>query len=363
MLDADLVTRALDAAASGMLLVDGSETIVMANRTAAEMFGYPRETLVGMQIAELLPRRLRTDHAELRAAFVDTPTARDLARRRTVNARRSDGVEFPVEIGLTPIETDAGPFVMSTILDITERVEVEREMQIAMEDLEHRVQELMHFSYSASHDLKAPLTTIQGLARAITEDIDAGDTEEAQRNVGRIAAIARNLGELVEKLLGHALSDRADLRTEVISLREVRSTLLEQFARPAVEAGVELTIEFPEADVHVDATRFMQALVNLVSNGIRFMDAQKDRRFVQVRGQLDAASLVIEVEDNGRGIPTRYHDQVFGTFRRFHPEVKSGSGLGLALVYKHVKRMSGDITFMSSEQGTTFRIAIPRGRG
>ena len=122
--------RVVEAAPSGMVMVDRTGAIVMVNAQAERMFGYSRQELLGHSVEILVPPRSRADHPELREAFRRTPQARPMGAGRELHAVKKDGSEFPVEIGLTPIETDEGTMVLSAIVDITERKAAEAALKI-----------------------------------------------------------------------------------------------------------------------------------------------------------------------------------------------------------------------------------------
>ena len=171
---------AVDAAPNAMVMVDAGGKIVMVNTETETLFGYTREELIGCGVEILIPQRYREAHPAYRLDFMREPLARSMGVGRDLYGVRKDGSEFPVEIGLNPIETERGTLVLSAIIDITHRKQVDAEIKRLNLDLERGVAartieltvanaELESFSYSVAHDLRAPLRQIAGFSRIVLD--------------------------------------------------------------------------------------------------------------------------------------------------------------------------------------------------
>ena len=223
-----------------------------------------------------------------------------------------------------------------------------------------RANELEQFAYRSSHDLKAPLTTVKRLASFIDLDLKAGEIDEARLNVGKIHAQVERLERLVVDVLALA---RADLKTEATVPMNPRSEL--EGIREALRAllddnDVALSFEGDlDAPILCQRTRVVQVLENLISNGVKYCDPNRDARFVIVSVSVDAKNAAFVVRDNGLGIPEDCQHRIFERFSRFHPHNADGSGLGMALVERHVQFLGGKVTFETSNRGSTFRVSIP----
>ena len=351
-----------DAATNGLLMSDLSGKIVLANEMACSMFGYQREELIGQPVELLIPERYRPKHHVYRDSYASSPESRDMGTGRDLFARRKDGSEFPVQIGLTPLHSHDRRFIVSTVNDITARKSVEAEIRAKNQELSRLNEELLSFAYSVSHDLKAPLLSIRGLADIAKEDLASANPDEARASLTLINDEAKGLAELIERVLDLAKSDHTeDSRTEV-DLGDAVAQVLVMLEPLARQQGVRLASKVDSGMVVVtQPDRLQQVLENLVANGIKYSDSSKDERFVEISAEREESGVEVLVQDNGIGIPADCHDRVFGMFRRFHGQRADGSGLGLALVKKHVERLCGEIDFESSPSGTCFRVRLPGG--
>jgi signal transduction histidine kinase len=289
--------------------------------------------------------------------------ARQMAMERELFGRHKEGREIPVEIGLTPISGHDGHFIMATIIDITERKQSEARIRAQNEQLLRLNEDLTQFAYSASHDLKAPLATIQGLLNFALQDIDKGDLDEVITNLRRAHDMSTELATRVEDVLGLAKADQMEELWQQVNLSGILSKIKERFVQHMCEHDVAVQVELHGIDfLHTEPTRFTQIMENLISNGIKYASPNQGQRFVRVETRKISDHIQITVSDNGIGIPQNRHHDVFKMFKRFAKN-NHGSGLGLALVKKHVDFFKGHIEFNSSENGTQFIIQIPNVEG
>ena len=355
------VRRAIDAASSAMVMVNEHGVIELINERTQSLFGYASGELIGEKIETLVPKRYRRKHTVYRASYQNTRDRRDMGAGRDLYGRAKDGTEFPVEIGLTPIDGPQGRLIMATVIDITERKLHEKNMQRKNRELQQLNNELKEFAYSASHDLKAPLTSIAGILDFCESDLAAGDLEEVRQNLQRIRSLSGRLAGRIEAMLSLARADAAEGGEGEVVLREVVAEIWQGLHEPA-EPEVQLTTDYRHAEpLRTVPARLSVILENLLSNAIKYRDRAKPESRVQVASWDEGDSLRIAVQDNGIGIPEAFHEKIFEVFGRVSDTDQPGSGLGLALARKNVRHMGGDITVQNSEEGTTFIITLPRG--
>ena len=350
----DHFRTAVEAAPNAMVMIDSAGKIVLINGQTEAIFGYTRHELVGQSIEVLVPDEMRARHRTLVTGFMATPGPRPMGFGRDLVARHKDGRRFPVEIGLRPIRGQNGDYMISSIVDISERVRVR-------EQLMQRNDELEQFAYRTSHDLRAPLLSVNGLAEFIIEDIAENNPTEAAANAGKILSLSARLSELVEGILALTRADHVDEARVEIDLESLLDGTREKLQVAIRDNGVR--VEFlPTHTVPLLAqpTRVAQIIDNLVSNAVRYADPDKAERRVTMRSAANTERFLLTIEDNGIGIPEHRHTEVFGIFKRFHANRVPGSGLGLHLVKRHVQRLGGTITFESSPAGTCFHVSLPQ---
>ena len=351
--------RALDAAFTGMILVDPDRMILLANRVACEMFGYPADGLIGQRLELLLPERYHRRHPVFVTSFIHARERREMARGRVALAVRRDGSEFPVQVGLTPIETEDGILVMSSIQDMTETRDAAERIRQQNKSLSRLNEELTQYAYSASHDLKAPLTTLTGLLRFVEKDIETGDLEEAMSNVLGALALAERQTERVERLMSLLGTQQTGLEPEDVCVERLVEELWADVT-DGVDPAPVLSVRLGHTDpFRTDRARLTAILDSLLSNTVRFADWAKPEQTVCVCSVRMGDGIQLSVADNGIGIPTGKHEEVFKLFRRFNSSTAQGSGLGLALARKHAEQLGGEISFETSSKGTVFTLVLP----
>jgi len=349
--------RAMDAAASAMVMVDEQGDIVFVNKAASFLFGYEEEDLLGHPVEMLVPDEFRRAHPVYTASYMNNSSVRRMGLGRDLFARHQTGHLFPVEIVLTPVDSADGKLVMSTIVDRTERVAAIEEVARKSAELAALNVELSHFAYSASHDLKAPLSTITGLVKLCIEDMDNGSVDEARQILNKVMDISHRSASKVEGVLRIARAGREDVPIEPIELEPTIQEIWLDLTGGESETQLLMDLKH-KTPIMTELPTLKVILENLFSNALRYMDADKPEHIVIVKSAKSPEGVKISISDNGIGIPKDNVDKVFEMFKKL--DVRSGDGLGLSLVQKQIDRLGGTIMLTSTEgEGTEFIFTLP----
>lgn len=253
--------------------------------------------------------------------------------------------------------------IQEDFLNLENSKELQAIVDTQTASLQQANDELAQFAYRASHDLKSPLSGAKSLAQFVIQDIQTGDTEEASNNAKIIYQQMEKLEALVVDILSLAKADISSEDTTPIDFTQLMIDMKERLAwlmndNPCtLETNINLS-----KPITSDKARFAQIIENVISNGLKYYDKDKPSPYVKCDIFDTSDTLTIIVSDNGIGIPEKHQAEVFDMFKRFHVEKSTGSGLGMALVKKHVEYLNGDISFTSSKDGTVFTITIPMGK-
>jgi PAS domain S-box-containing protein len=292
--------------------------------------------------------------------------------RREMRLRRQDGEYRWALNSATPRVSPTGEFLgyIGSVLDITELKRAEEEMRRFNQQLERRVQErtaalleankeLESFSYSVSHDLRAPLRHIMGFAQLLESRSKESLDATARRHVKTIAEAARQGGKLVDDLLEFSRMGRAELKKARVCLRDVVAEVQRELAPEAEGRKVQWRVEaLPE--VQADPALLRLVFKNLLSNALKY-SRTREEAVIEVWAREGEGELEVAVRDNGVGFEMQYVDKLFGVFQRLHrPEQFEGTGIGLANVRRIVARHGGR-TWAEGEvgQGATFHFTLP----
>jgi PAS domain S-box-containing protein len=375
----------LEAAPDAMLGIDRQGRICMVNTRAEEMFQYHRDDLLGQPVEILVPEAYRDVHVRHRRGYQDNPQPGPMVQGRDLRARRKDGYLFPVEVTLSTLDTEDGAVVCAAVRDISERQAAQRSIEslnlqlLALnEGLERRVAErtaqlqaqaeqlwvanaeLESFSYSVSHDLRAPLRSIAGFARIFATQYGPGLDDAARRYLDRIETGAVQMGQLIDGLLAFARLQRLEMTSQILELAPLVRDVWDTLAEARQERTVELRCPDLPA-VYGDPRLIRHVLANLLENAIKYTRKQPMGQVEVGYQEVTGSEVTLFVRDNGTGFDMQYAGKLFQVFQRLHRvDEFEGTGIGLALVARIIRRHGGRIWAVAApDKGATFYFTLP----
>ena len=357
----------IDTAYDAFISIDADGMVIDWNEAAQKMFGWSRDESLGRELTHLIvPPQHRAAHERgiRRSANSDCKDSKFLNRRVELTALRRGGAEFPIQMTIWPLGAGPTRSYNAFISDITERVEAERnihglhtELIANALQLEQSNKELEAFSYTISHDLRAPLRHIDGYARMLQEDAADKLDGETRRYLDEISESARRMGSLIDDLLAFSRLGRKPLQLTSINMR----SLIEHVLKGDFETaqGLVHIDELPGAQG--DPILLRQVWTNLISNAIKYSSPRGAAARIEIRGEHDDLFVRYRISDNGVGFDMRYVDKLFGVFQRLHPDDEfDGTGVGLAIAQRIVMRHGGTIIAEAeSGVGATFTFTLP----
>jgi PAS domain S-box-containing protein len=388
----------------GILISSRHGRILLVNPRCCEMFGYTQNELMNLEVESLIPREKRERHVQHREEYKKKPTNRGMGKNMTLHGLRKDNSIFPVEISLSHYESDGETFVVAFIIDISERINFQENLermnhalkqlnenlekkveertlvlQEALNDLEKSRDELeqswrkekeLHemksrFVSMASHEFRTPLTTILSsvslLAKYTEDNQEELRIKHIQRIKNSVFTLTDNLNDVLS--LGKLDEGKVEVQIEEIDLNEFCKVCLEDIDS-LLKPNQKFEIQIPNnLYCKADSALLHRALINLISNAIKF-SFEGEAIFVKARirqSLSDYSVVAISVSNMGIGIPVEEQEKLFDRFYRAKNAVNvEGTGLGLSIVKRCCELMGADIEWQSEEnKETVFTLLIP----
>jgi PAS domain S-box-containing protein len=358
----------LETVPDAMVVVDRHGRIVMVNSQTERLFGYHREQLLGLPVEVLVPERYRGSHSEHREGYSAAPTVRPMGAAQELYGRRKDGSEFPVEISLSPVETEQGILVASAIRDITDRKRAEAQRaslireHAARAEAEAANRAKDEFLAMLSHELRNPLGAVLSAVALLDKIGEPADPAIKARAI--IRRQAQRLSRLLDDLLDVARlqTGKILLTTQHLDVGELVRRCLGTLRASGSLDHHDVAADCEQVWVEADATRMEQVFDNLMLNALKFTP---EHGSVRVRVYGDGSDAVLRVSDSGVGMSHDLVAKVFELFTQGPPEKsrrEGGLGIGLAVVRRLVEQHGGRVEAHSDGpgRGSTFLVRLPR---
>jgi PAS domain S-box-containing protein len=341
--------------------------ITDANDKFLEMVGYTRAELEAGQIdwLSMTPPEYRhlddASVAELMATGVNkAPFEKEYIRK--------DGTRMPIALAGAMLDEERVNGV-AFVLDIAERKRMEEQLRSHRDELEQRVRartaeleasnrELEAFSYSVSHDLRAPLRAVDGFTRILADDYAPQLDAEGQRLCSIIHENTGKMGRLIDDLLAFSRLGRAEMSLSRVDMETLAGSVFHELTTPESRARIDLHVG-PLPRALADPTLMRQVWTNLLSNAIKF-SSKRERAVIRVSARQSGGETIYAVQDNGAGFDMQYVGKLFGVFQRLHSTREfEGTGVGLALVQRVIRRHGGRVWAEGeTDRGADFYFAL-----
>jgi PAS domain S-box-containing protein len=347
-----------ETANDAIVSADSQGNIAYFNRAAERIFGYFSKEIVGQPLTVLMPERFRNLHRQGIDRFLRTGEARVIGKTVELVGRRRDDTEFPLELSLSSCKTSDGIFFTGILSDITERKLTEQETFIRTAQLEAANEELDAFSYSVSHDLRAPLRSIDGFSQALLEDGADRLDDRGKEHLHRIRAATQRMGLLIDDLLNLSRVTRAEIHPGTLDISALARSIAAELQKTQPERRMEFRIE-DGLETTADARLLRVVLENLLGNAWKFTSKHPSARIEFGETHLNGARAYF-VRDDGAGFDPAYADKLFGAFKRLHAVTEfPGTGIGLATVQRIIHRHGGRVWAEGAvERGATFYFTL-----
>jgi light-regulated signal transduction histidine kinase (bacteriophytochrome) len=272
---------------------------------------------------------------------------------------RKDGSEFPVEISLSPMQSENGQLVTAIIRDTSDRKRTEERLKATAADLARSNAELEQFAYVASHDLQEPLRMVASYTQLLARRYRGRLDQDADEFIEFAVDGARRMQDLINDLLAYSRVGTRALQTVEVDVGELVDHVASDLAAAIDESGARLTRQPDLPIILADPTQLRQLFQNLLANAIKFRGGRRPE--VAVTALPTEGGWQFTVRDNGIGIEPQYVERVFILFQRLHTRAEyPGTGIGLAICKKIIERHGGRIWIESEPgQGTAFHFVLP----
>jgi PAS domain S-box-containing protein len=362
----------MDNSPDAVVTIDARGMIRQFNPAAERLFGRVEDEVVGQNIKLLMPEPYHSAHDGYLSHHAKTGERHIIGTIREVNGRRSDGTIFPLDLSVSELPSHGRREFVGVLRDLTARKRQEENLREALgrlsayaADLERSNQELDDFAYIASHDLKEPLRGIHNHSRFLLEDYDDRLDDDGKRRLGRLLHLSQRMEKLVNDLLYFSRIGRFELAIQPTDIKAVLRDVVSTIEQLLEERNARVVVADDVPEVVCDSVRVTEVFRNLIVNAVKYNNSAE--KVVEI-GYLDTYAdeagknwnKVYFVRDNGKGIASEFHEDIFKMFKRLErADDDAGTGVGLTFVRKIVQRHGGHIWLESEpDRGTAFYFTL-----
>ncbi|MES2621084.1 MAG: ATP-binding protein, partial [Bacteroidota bacterium] len=332
--------------------------ITHANDNFCKISGYSHQELMGQD------HRMLNPGYHPKQFFIEmwqTISSGNIWRGEVKN-RAKDGSFFWMDTVIVPfVDEQRKPYqYLALRADITHRKEADEQLEERSLQLQAANKELESFSYSVSHDLRAPVRAIHGYTQILKADFGNQLDKDATEIMDIIIQNAKKMGQLIDDLLRFSRLSRQELQNNNVSMQSMVADVCKELKGMENERSVEYKIK----DIHpvvADRVIIKQVWVNLISNALKY-SSLKEESVIEIGSEVTASEIIYHIKDNGAGFDMRYYDKLFGVFQRLHTEEEfDGTGVGLAIVQRIVAKHGGRVWAESTVgEGATFYFTLSK---
>jgi PAS domain S-box-containing protein len=337
-------------APDAVIAMDEDGRVVKWNAKSEILFGWSEGEVIGRPLSEIIiPHRYRASHVEGLHRFIRTGEGPVLNKTIEIQALHKNEREFDISLSISPTIVKERYLFVGFIRDITEQkaaqgkiVSLNNDLARNIDKLEASNKELDAFSYSISHDLRAPLRAIHGFTKMLSEDYTDKLDNEGKRLIETVLRNTGKMGRLIDDLLAFSKLGKKELRITTVDMTELATAVVNEIKYSSSPIKASIVIH-PLLPADGDSGLLTQVFANLISNAIKYSE-KKDTPVIEVGCREEGDEAVYFVKDNGAGFDMKYYDKLFGVFQRLHREEEfEGTGVGLALVKRIITRHGGKV--------------------
>lgn len=349
----------LENAPNAVIVIDVQGTIVSWNKKSELVFGWTKEEVMNKPMHDLImPKRHVHAHQTGISHFLHTGEGPVLNKTVELSAIRKSGEEFPIELSISATKSQGKFLFISFISDISQRKQAESEIRRINQNLADSVKALESFTYSVSHDLRAPLRAISGYVSILKNKYAPGMDEEGKRMMESVISNSKKMGQLIDDLLALSRLERVAIQSQQMNMNELVKSVITDLRIGTTDVKAEFILhDLPIATG--DPNLIAQVYTNLISNAIKY-SSLKEGPIIEIGAEIENGEQVYYVKDNGSGFDMQFYNKLFGVFQRLHDSSEfEGNGIGLSIVKQIITRHKGRVWATSEPgNGATFYFTL-----